>query len=605
MTELSKGFELARELLATHARVRLVGMGATLPREWPAWAKDQAGLSLCELGAYSGDSKANVTAPLRAAISEWLDATFAGVLPGSAGHLGFTGSAAMRVFQVYLDAFPVTQTLRVAHPDAEIRLADPTWVGAELLFGTTQRGGLEEVGWGLRFAATASFAFAGATVRTLRDRLQAVSSFRALGKDAGEAPKTWVALVADWQRVNWHVIETVALPTLARQGSVGIFLLLGLGKGQRAEATLRREGHALWAGLGPLNQQLPHCKVVQLVLPKSKRALGRTLASALVTSARVSRKLIARHTLQAGDLTLDLGAHVWSLAKLATLDVLRVRLVEAAARESLAAAQLAGSPVVFSANGTVEACTADLLLQAAGATTYHLFHGSSGDDFVGGAEHPSSFHCAWTAADAACQPAGRATLVAGMPSRARTRARRSQPRNILLMTGYAHRDNVGRYRFEPYQDELVAVLTTLRVLGHSELHLRWRPHPADRQAEVERTFASVQAHGIELSRGAPFADDTEWADLVVTNVSSVISECILADLPVFVHAQPDLWETPASTFVDPSRLFFYAADGAALIADYLGSEDAEARAWPERAARRALWGSSEAPSALLPHLGVH
>ncbi|RYG19858.1 hypothetical protein EON82_20930, partial [bacterium] len=399
MMDLARGFEIARPIADLHGRVRIVGIGATLARQWPDWVADHPGLSFCELGAYSGSSKAEVSAPLRSAIQGWLDRIFEDVLPGTPGHRVFTGTAAVRIFQEYIDASPVVQMLTEAHPDTPVHYADASWLGRGLAEGPQQRKtSFAEVVWKSRLAAATGVAFAGAVARTIRDRARAADSFRALRsqRSTGPSPRRWVALVSDWPRINWHVVETIALPTLEDHESLGVILLLGLSGGQRAEATLKREGTQRWAGLGALQDHGERCQIVQLVMPESRATLFLTLVEAAFCSAKVWAAMAHNCVLHEGALTVDLHDQLWSLAKLASVDVLRVRLVEAAARERMPAAS-GRAPVVFSANGTAEACTADLLLQRSGAITYHLFHGSSGDDLVGGAEHPSSYHCAWTA----------------------------------------------------------------------------------------------------------------------------------------------------------------------------------------------------------------
>src|SRR5687767_3487451 len=62
---LSAGFSRARELLAIHGVVRLVGTGVTLKSNWPAWAPTTSGLQLTELGAYRTESRVTGSQPFR------------------------------------------------------------------------------------------------------------------------------------------------------------------------------------------------------------------------------------------------------------------------------------------------------------------------------------------------------------------------------------------------------------------------------------------------------------------------------------------------------------------------------------------------------------
>jgi hypothetical protein len=137
---------------------------------------------------------------------------------------------------------------------------------------------------------------------------------------------------------------------------------------------------------------------------------------------------------------------------------------------------------------------------------------------------------------------------------------------------------------QPFLVEAIASLDAVRGASPG-LSFRWRPHPADDPGIVGRVLEETP--WLLRSEHAELVDDVDWADIVVTSVSSVFIEALFADLPVLLHVIPDIEGTAALDFVDPSRQFFYAKDGAARLAAVLeGLPKGEDVLAPDRAALR-------------------
>jgi hypothetical protein len=154
-----------------------------------------------------------------------------------------------------------------------------------------------------------------------------------------------------------------------------------------------------------------------------------------------------------------------------------------------------------------------------------------------------------------------------------------------------------------FQAELLAVAPLLQALEVEGMELRWRPHPADNDALVAQELA--QHSGLQLSRDVTLEEDAAWADVIVSSVSTAVIEVLFAGVPVFVHALPEYWEIPATSFIDRSRLFFHADDGARAVASWLRQFrlDPAAGLNEERRAMTALFGESRTPIPVTDYVG--
>lgn len=283
------------------------------------------------------------------------------------------------------------------------------------------------------------------------------------------------------------------------------------------------------------------------------------------------------------------------------VDLLRYELARAATQELAQSIQTSGETFVFAASSSPALSAVDLELQRHGARTIHLFHGGLGDDWIGAAEHGSTLHGAWTENDRRClQSLREGVVVGGMPVRLRQRERTPAPKSILVMTSYLHRDYVGVRDLDLFEEELVDFMIQLRSSAVTrELEVRWRPHPGSLDRKLAPLVKRLEPLGVQVSRGRALAADVDEADLVVSNMSTVVAEAVLTGLPVFVHVMPLHWGAPAADFIHPDRAFFRASDGLALVAKYL--ERAKAGVvdpLPEAFMRERLFGPTGQPQPL-------
>jgi hypothetical protein len=612
--DLRPGFAMAHKLLKDNAGVRLVGTGVTLPRAWPSWVRSAKGLSLTELGAYAHETQAEGTGPLRSNIRRWLDATFSDALPDFSANRAFYGAAAMRCFQPMLDAYPLAVGLLASHPTATF-VCSADWAGWRVMralrshliqvrgLGARVRNFLVSATWKPRIFVLGGAIIAGAIAVVTRDYRAARYSrerLRRLRAGPKRAVKTWIAVVPDWPRINWHILDAVAKRELRERGTLGVLLIHSLAPGERSEVNLASHGTALWPGIAPIARELDGCVVDQAVLPEDPIAFLRAALATIRGAGSTLLRLANRRWLDIDGATVDLAPDAGTLVRLATVDVARGAMAAEAARALILRHDFRDLPVLFGAAGPTAMSTVDLALQKAGATTYHFAHGCHFDDPVGGGEHSATIQCAWTQIDARCRAGLREkVLVAGMPARLKTRrcdATRQSP-HVLILSGYSHRDQ-NRARLEIFQDELLDVVRLLLAAGEPTLHFRWRPHPADSRQSVQRTRNRLGLTSLEISWAQPLETDVQWADIIVSNLSTVVSECLLDNLPVFVHHLPQVWGLPATTFLDPARTFIHAEDGAHKIRNYLAKPDDA----PERRARIALWGPSGRPTSLFQYI---
>jgi hypothetical protein len=616
--DLGLGFERARQLLEHGHEVRLVGEAATLPAAWPAWVRESQGLLLTELGAYvTGERSLEVGRVFRAAITEWLDEAFDGVILGFPGGRVFYASALLRFLHPVVKAFPLLLGLVECHGTERFHCVGEALIAHEQLRDLLARTGGSLSGppprlrrlWRLRFVATSTAVLAGALadqvrayMRSSRSRVR-LRELRARGGTGG-APMFWAAMVPDWCRINQHVIHSIVGPALARNARLGILLFGGLEPGARSESDLRkRVGDDLWPGLGMSEEALSRCEIDQVVCPESLSECVLMLGRAAGRSLRVIKRLaVGGAVVRKGSFRCELHAHCLALAKLAAVDVVRACAAEHATLAAMQRRPFAGAKVCFAAAEEAAVATADLLLQRAGVETIDFIHGVTGD-WLSRLPSQSSCRCVWVDADARLNVgASQRSIVAGAPRTVVSNAgrRRAGVRNILIISNYVHRDTrIGsRFPQRPLQSELLGVVAVLHRSFGDRFRFRWRPHPADDEAEVARALGRVE--GLELSRERPLGADTAWADVVISSFSSAAFEALMADVPLFLHVTPELRDSPAVTSFEPERRFFRAAEIQAPFADCVADlDDGDPGALePERRARVALFGTAGEPSPL-------
>ena len=604
---IEDAFALARESLA-HGQVRLIGPGVTLESIWPGWVRDTAGLTLTELGALQHASLAEVTTDVQAQMRGWIRERASGLFgTAEVDRILFAG-VCLRFFQRVIAVISVARGLQVAFPMSEVRLVrEEAWIRSLVSTRTRSSGVLTHVVWATRFSIAALGTLAAALWREVGRYRAASPTFRLLAelkRNARPTPRRWLGLVPDWYRINHHLLDALALP-LSETEPLGVILVSTLASGLRDETDMRRHRHTAhpWPGLGRLGERLDRCVVEQAVVPQGPFAFARSLVDGAVRALRLAVRLSRSPRLVLPALDIPMRSWTRELAAWATIDVVRATLAEHAARGIVGGRRhMSGATVGFVAANTPSVAAADLAFQHVGAITFDSAHGFLADSWSGSGSPASAIRFVWT--DVEGRPPAlptQRTITAGMPIRIRLGGRASAPTNILIMSNYAHPDSIirGRHVEEMYQDELLRMVTVLRANGHGDKAFRWRPHPADDENLVRSALA--RHADLELSRGTGLEADARWADVIISTVSSTVIEVLFAGVPVFVHALPAYWGTRLLSFVDPDRLFFYADDGARLVADWLRrfQDDVDVRLAPELRARRVLFGPRAEPTSLI------
>lgn len=603
------GFELTRALLAERGQVRLVGECATLDANWPAWVPRAKGLLLTELGAYRQRSRFESSAASRTIVRQWLDELHAGLHSFPRPSEVFYGSACLRLFQQSIDAQPFIQGLVEGLAGCEVH-CPRDWVGLEALeAGLKASGGSlrrsfdhhERTPRKLRVVSWAAGAAAGVTVDAVRTFARSRRPRRFLAGRRGEEGRRdlWVTLLPTWFRINRHILHSVVGPELESGTQLGTLFFEELGPGTRDEQDLTKvRGAEDFAGLGPHRDALLGAEVDQAVGPATLRELVGGVARGLWRSTIVTARAVRRPELLPPELRSRASDR--DIAKLLVVDTFRATNAERASLRVVAHHDFRGVPVVTAANNFVATSAVDAVLRQAGAKSIDFMHGTVGDGLPGVGESPADCRFVWTQADAKVLSEERRSQwieVAGMP-RPLGLNRREHHRGtrVLIMSNYSHRDAaVDGYPFRAAQNELMKLPALLRERVRHQLDFRWRPHPADSPVTVGELHSRLDA--VELSRGRPIAEDLTWSDLIVSSASAVVFEAVFADVPLFLHAHPEQWLTPITSFLDPTRVFFYSADVADRISQclaHLQSGD-ESAVEPDRAFRARLFGESGEP----------
>lgn len=617
---LAEAFETARELLASGTAVRVIGPGVTLKRHWPAWAVGAQRLTLTEWGAFHYMTQAEATRALQDDFQQWMTGLAGDLFDGLPGERVMFASGCVRFLHRFIVIYPIVRGLADTFPRATFYCVGRTSAGAVLLEQFLRASGGRVVGtdrhctslrlpWRVRILGLGAVGIVGALARQVQAFIAATPSRRRISELRNRAigsTEAWVALVPDWYRANHHLLDAFALPEVEKGSTLGVLLVGSLASGMRNESNLKiHESNDLWPGLGRLRDKLDRCPVEQAVMPETIAGFVHAATRAVWRSSRMLWRLSQSPQLSKPTICVDLTSRAWRVAAWATMDVVRATLAEAALHDAHARRSFSKSTVIMLASGAAELAIVDLTLQKVGAYTVDHPHGGGGDNWSGGATAQSSVRCVWTNADVRTIAAlGHNSIVTGMPVRLRLPPREGPVRRVLIMSCYAHRDaRLDGIALEHFQPELLALVPRLRALGHNDLVFRWRPHPADNENAIQQALASIDR--LELSRGRTLEEDTAWADVIVTIVSSTMLETMFVGAPIFVHALPQYWGIPTTDFFDPERLFFYAEDGVRAIDNLLrehpygGAQALE----PERRAQRALFGEAGCPVPMSTYFG--
>ncbi len=599
--------------------MRVVGTCAPLEASWPEWAKTRPGIVTTELGAYRARSRIVVAGELTADIKAWLAGLFAAFGGIDGGHRAFYSEACSRLFDGLLFEHAFVPGLAEGLGGCAVTCAED-WVGQPRLHAMLAPTGScvgpgarrpPRSGFAARLGARAALYTAGAMVEVVRDYIRSSPSravLRAQRSQPVPDPPLWVTLLATTWRSNRHVIQSVVLPEVARGGAVGSLFFGELARGQRNEQNLRvLEGNDLWTGLGPARTAILQAPMEQTIGPDSLWALGKTLLIGACRAAQTTTRLARSGSgglVRIGGYGVDLGGKIEHAAKLVSVSVVRATAAELATRQIVERHAMQGAFVVLATSGMVETAMPDIVLQSVGATTLDFVHGTRGDGLPGSMEGCSMYKIVWTQADADAEGVGGVRcIVGGMPVPAL--APRGRPRagkRVLLMSSYLHRDRRvdGRYPQVAAQHELLRIVDAFAREPERGVTFRWRPHPADHPEEVLRVRAAHAPMELSDARKTPLAEDLAWCDAVVSILSSAVFESLFADVPVFLQAHPDQWGTPVTSYLDPGRVFYWGADGAAQLSACLARLDVgdESALAPERAARLFLFGPTGEPKSV-------
>jgi methionyl-tRNA formyltransferase len=607
---LDDAFRLARAHLDLGEAVRLIAPGVTLKRAWPSWVAQAPGLTLTEWGAFRIVPHVDATRTLRAELRAWVDDVFDGDFGGFAPNRVMFEAARPRLLDPALAVYPVAHEILRAFPGATIHCLSAPVASILRNCVTAPRGrvaGIEpksDRAWRVRILGFGAAGEVAAIARLVAAYVRARPTFRAIHEHRRRhpftAPSTWVGLIPDWPRINYHLLDALALPVTESNAALGVLLVGSLEPSRRDEADMRKQ-HAsdLWPGLGDLRGRLAQCALEQAVMPEDPVAFARSVTKGALRSARALRHLASARDICVASLRFT--PRVADLVKWATIDVLRATLADDATRILLTRRPMTGTAVVFVANNVAWAPT-DLALQRAHAITMEHDHGAHVDSGATVIDTESSLRFVWTAPDARLSTLPRERLlVAGMPVRMRFSPRDREARNVLILTNYAHRDwSAAQCRaLRVFQSEILDIPRLLYDRGRHNLRFRWRPHPADVDAEVRRELTLHT--NLELSRHRALEEDAGWCDIIVSATSTTVVESMFAGVPVFVHVLPDTWSFADTAALAPERVFYHAQRGASLVADWTdryGSHPA-AGLEPERRARVVLFGESSEPLSMI------
>lgn len=557
-------------------------------------------LILTELDAYFPGDKGVALEKVTPAIASWLSRTFEGAIDGLDVSQAFWGSAATRFgFQDVLDAWVLAGGLQRAHPNQPLHLTGLSWAGAQFLKREATPRGLAV--FKLRALVSAFASLGLRLVELVRERptRRAIASLKA----KTTAPRVWLGVIGHWPFSSRHVLGSLAPAARARGEKVGIVLESSLKTGALIDAhQTASTRHAILPVLDTevLTGQWSH--VDQVV---SADSILQFLLSAPGTLLAML-KVVIRF-----DPRLELGPdsmfHVelsTSAAAALTLDVLRGREAAAATRRFVARHDVRNARVALSHASLVTDAVPDLILQRAGATTYDIVHGALAEslDMITTAKTFSTFKLLWTEAEAAyLQPhSGASKCIGAVPSRPwelRPRSAVHSPIRVLLMSNYA--TSISRRRTVlprvGYQQLLLSNLATaISSLGEPAV-VRWRPHPGDDKKHIE---LELERHSSFERSKAALDDDLEWADVIVTSLSSTVIEALAFQKPLLVHDIPVHEAAVLMKLFSEGRRFRNAQELTAALSRAVIDAGSPDGLEPEQTLRSTLFGFSGTPKSI-------
>lgn len=582
---LDQGLKFAEGFRAREKSLWIFGHGLTLrerPKEW----SESDHVTFLELGALYPADEVEATAQRREQLVAWFQQL-------GSDHAVLLSCAYSRFLYRTMESAPLTEGIRELAQSTRILCSDPSWPGIKPV---DSPGKLSPRDF-FKLVALAAGGLVLAVARTAKDawrrRKLLVDLRRRREQKPGPPPNLWLTVHHEWARFNPHLVDSFGLTAMQAEVPPGILFQGDLLPGERDHFTLERTGNGFYGGLGPLRAHLDRLHLDQLVIPESLAGVATAILRTLIGMARVLARL---SRLQRDSLVYS-PAHLGSWAKMLSMDLVRANLARQATREAVARSLKAGCVVInYGAQGAAP-IAADLQMQESGITTVDFCHGAGIEMQIPILHTTSSLATAWTEVDAQLlERLGYAAVATGMPIRRAPEptAAGSRPINLLLASNYVHRDTAvqGFYPLSEFHHYLGRLPALLANSSPATFCFRWRPHPADSPDEIQKAL-NASSEPIELSVG-PLSDDLAWADLVVTSMSSLIFEALLADRPVFVQILPRFRATRYAQAIDSRRKFFLLEDCIRQIAFQLGETGPGTE--PELCARRAFFGNTGWPA---------
>jgi hypothetical protein len=347
--------------------------------------------------------------------------------------------------------------------------------------------------------------------------------------------------------------------------------------------------------------------VDQMIQVEQLPSLLRVLAGAARASATATARLLRRPlTISDGARQFEPNLPVEGLARLLTLDVLRVHEAWHAARAFLQRQKVAGAQFIYPHATDCGDAVGIQLLHAQHARTIELVHGITEVQYQLGLGMTATLDKAmWTLPEAETVRAFRPGqhVEGGFLPRPRPAPierpplSAGEPVPVLLASNYLLAAFGWNPRaFEHYMEPLLDQVVRAKRDGLPVV-LRWRPHPADDPEKIAALLSAFPE--IERSRAADLDEDLRWARVLVTSVSAVMMEAALYELPIFVHDVPR-WDHSLLGSFAAERRFGAGSSLSQLLAPVLTLLQAgDPRALDhERALRKRLFGPSGAPRPL-------
>jgi hypothetical protein len=576
--DLSRGFELAKELLAQNLAVRLIGEGVNLRWTQPAWVRETGQLWLTELGAYHTKKLKETDWILQKDIKSWLNEVLGEVITGHDSGKVFLGSALTRLFASSDNAgsLPVLSEIVELHGVKNYYYIPGTQVSAkqiEHLIASV--GGTLKTVKSMSFSAmrlrivSQGFAWMAAVIlRQLYFHNKEKPSRLRLNKlkkqhKVNSKYSSWAVLFADFKRMNSMVVNSFVLPALENKEPVGILLAGRLVLGEILGVESREQtGNDNWTGLSELEAHLPECRVEQIVSVESWLELFKLFVRFLKKASAAIFRIAWKPTYTGEKFKFDFSENWVDLITMLTQDVYQALSTEIATDKATLRNDFQGATVVFAVNGAVPFSIADAMLQSAGATTIDFIHGIPGT-WLGMIPSISSIREVQIKPniDTEISAEQKITVTKTRCPTVFKQTNSSKPaRNILLTTSYAlyFSKYNGNIPWLPFQKEMLSVVPIIRELFPDRFQFRWRAHPWDWKPAVEQTKNRVG--NIELSEGRLLNEDLEWADIVISSFSTVLGDALWYDVPVFLHTAPLSADIPAVLSFDSSRRFFLASE---------------------------------------------